>query len=424
MSDEVRLVPFSMFFSLGRGLNITKNDYKEEGCSCLSYGDVHSKYKGFVDASKDSLPKVSETFIKLNPGSLLQIGDIVFADTSEDYDGSGDATCVLNNENSLFAGYHTTIAKPKDPSIIFSPFYGYYFQTPHFRNQIIKQVNGIKVYSITNKILQSTKILLPSVNEQKEIVFYLDKQITKIESAIKRLQNLSSIIHSYRESLITRAVTKGIDPCASVRKSSLPNLGLIPESWNFIKLKYLARLNPKCELPSIGNVEYLPMENIHNGFFEHKNEDISKLPKGLNAFQNGDILLAKVTPCFENGNICIATEICNEVGLCSTEIFVLRPNKDIVSSEYLLLLLQNSYFKQEAKAYMRGTGGLKRIPANWFVNRKFILPPIRIQDEIVAYIKDFEKSNNQILDKIYSEIKNLQKYKQSLISKAIVQDLF
>lgn len=166
------------------------------------------------------------------------------------------------------------------------------------------------------------------------------------------------------------------------------------------------------------------MENIHNGFFEHKNEDISKLPKGLNAFQNGDILLAKVTPCFENGNICIATEICNEVGLCSTEIFVLRPNKDIVSPEYLLLLLQNSYFKQEAKAYMRGTGGLKRIPANWFVNRKFILPPIRIQDEIVAYIKDFEKSNNQILDKIYSEIKNLQKYKQSLISKAIVQDLF
>lgn len=124
MSKQIKLVPFSSLFSLGRGLNITKADYVAEGYPCLSYGDIHSRYKGFVDAAHDLLPKVAKDYVKSNVASLLKNGDIVFADTSEDYEGSGDATCIVGCSDYLFAGYHTTLAKPKDRSKIFSPYFG------------------------------------------------------------------------------------------------------------------------------------------------------------------------------------------------------------------------------------------------------------------------------------------------------------
>lgn len=168
MIKDYCLVPFYSLFSLGRGLNITKSDYVENGYPCLSYGDVHSRFKGFVNASRDNLPKVDFKFLKSNPLALLNEGDIVFADTSEDYEGSGDSTCVLECNSIFFAGYHTTIARPRSRLKVYSPYFGYYFQSEHFRGQLKKRVSGVKVYSITNRVLNSTRVLLPNLEEQKK----------------------------------------------------------------------------------------------------------------------------------------------------------------------------------------------------------------------------------------------------------------
>ena len=81
-----------------------------------------------------------------------------------------------------------------------------------------------------------------------------------------------------------------------------------------ISLNYLAEINPAVDLPFTGMVEYLPMENVHKGYFDHNVSEISLLPSSLNAFKEGDILLAKVTPCFENGNLCLAEGVANHVG--------------------------------------------------------------------------------------------------------------
>lgn len=78
-------VPFSAVFSLRRGLNITRANYQENGVPCLSYGDVHSRYLGFVDAAVHPLPKVSTDYLDSAPQCLLKAGEFVFADTSEDY---------------------------------------------------------------------------------------------------------------------------------------------------------------------------------------------------------------------------------------------------------------------------------------------------------------------------------------------------
>ena len=183
--DAVSYVPFSAIFSLRRGLNITRENYQEEGVPCLSYGDVHSRYLGFVDAEINPLPKVSDDFVLTNPRCLLKSGEFVFADTSEDYKGSGDCTCVMNSGDGIFAGYHTTVASPTKRNIC-SQYYGYYFLSDDFRDQVRKEVKGVKVFSITNTILNHTKVLFPPLKDQEEIARFLDVKCGECQVIFRR----------------------------------------------------------------------------------------------------------------------------------------------------------------------------------------------------------------------------------------------
>ncbi|MDL0113955.1 restriction endonuclease subunit S [Campylobacter felis] len=101
-----------ILFSLGNGLNITKQDFVSYGIPCVSYGEIHSKYPCRLDTSIYKLPYVSETYLADKPQSLLTKGDFVFADTSEDIEGSGNFTSI-QSYMPVFAGYHTIILKPK-----------------------------------------------------------------------------------------------------------------------------------------------------------------------------------------------------------------------------------------------------------------------------------------------------------------------
>lgn len=200
-------------------------------------------------------------------------------------------------------------------------------------------------------------------------------------------------------------------------------MNILPNSFEPISLKRLASLNPYVSLPKSGAVDYVPMENIHQGYLDHQTEEISSLPSSLNAFSEGDILLAKVTPCFENGNIAIASNLLTGVGLCSTELFVLRIHSDKILPEYLMLLLQDDQFKKEAKSYMRGTGGLKRIPTDWLMSRKFLIPSLKHQRLIIqamsssdSLIQDIQKGFKETLDRLSS-------YRQSLITRAVTEGL-
>ena len=204
--DAVSYVPFSAIFSLRRGLNITRENYQEEGVLCLSYGDVHSRYLGFVDAEINPLPKVSDDFVLTNPRCLLKTGEFVFADTSEDYKGSGDCTCVMNSGDGIFAGYHTTVASPTKRNIC-SQYYGYYFLSDDFRDQVRKEVKGVKVFSITNTILNHAKVLFPPLKDQEEIARFLDVKCSTINKIEQKIYKEIEKLKEYRSSLISAAVT-------------------------------------------------------------------------------------------------------------------------------------------------------------------------------------------------------------------------
>src|SRR5690606_32334145 len=191
-------------FSFSKGLTITKENLQDEGIPCINYGEIHSKYGFEVNPEVHPLKCVSEEYLKDNSNSLLKRGDFIFADTSEDLEGSGNFT-HLNFEGTVFAGYHTIIGRPK--SSINSRFLAYVLHSLPFRNQVRTRMKGVKVFSITQSILKDLTCWYPDEKEQKKIAEYLDIEAAKIDKAIKLQEQQREKLKELKSTLSDSAVT-------------------------------------------------------------------------------------------------------------------------------------------------------------------------------------------------------------------------
>ena len=195
---------FKKIFSMKKGLPITKDNLVESGISVISYGQIHSKLNIGTEICDNLIRFVNESYMETNAESLTYYGDFLFADTSEDLEGAGNYVFV-NVDDKLFAGYHTLIARPI--SVANPKYLAYLFKTNCWRSQIRSRVSGIKLYSITQKILKSITLILPSDNEQELIVEYLDNVIKKTDLCIKNKEMAIEKLESYKKSLIYECVT-------------------------------------------------------------------------------------------------------------------------------------------------------------------------------------------------------------------------
>lgn len=231
-----RVVRFRDMFSFGKGLSITKENLQEQGVPCVNYGEIHSKYGFEVDPQKHPLKCVDEKYLKLAPSALLTKGDLVFADTSEDIDGSGNFT-HLSGEDAVFAGYHTVIARPKKQVV--DRFIAYLCDSLSYREQVQKRVKGVKVFSVTQAILKGTHVWLPNEKEQVTIAKFLDQKTAQIDQAIATKEQQISLLKERKQILIQQAVTRGLNPDAPMCDSGVEWIGDIPRHWEVRRSKFL-----------------------------------------------------------------------------------------------------------------------------------------------------------------------------------------
>lgn len=191
-------------FKFCKGLPITKDNLIDQGLPVISYGQIHAKTNNGVDVRPHLLRFVDFSYQTFYPLSQVMRGDFVFADTSEDYEGCGN--CVYKrNDSLLFAGYHTIIAHSIGESD--NRFFAYLFQTDIWRKQIREKVSGVKVFSITQKTLSNTYLILPPLDEQQEIADYLDSKCAEIEQIIADKKSQIETLDGYKKSLIFEYVT-------------------------------------------------------------------------------------------------------------------------------------------------------------------------------------------------------------------------
>jgi type I restriction enzyme M protein len=166
-----------------------------------------------------------------------------------------------------------------------------------------------------------------------------------------------------------------------------------------VKLGEVCTVNPRKNQRAVNpetRVSFVPMADIneHRISFQPNNEKkLSDVSASYTYFEDNDVLLAKVTPCFENGKAGIARGLLNGIGFGSSEFYVLRSN-GLVLPEWVYLSIMHPLFRDSAIDQMTGTGGLQRVPRDYVENFQIPLPPLEVQKEIVAEIEGYQKVIN------------------------------
>lgn len=154
----------------------------------IHYGDVLIKYGTIIDVSEDSIPFINEDvdLNKFREDSYIQEGDIIIADTAEDY-SAGKVSEVKNiGDKKILSGLHTMLCRPKRR---FSSMYlGYYMNCEQYHAQIVRLLVGTKVYSINKTDIQQTTIKIPCIQEQQKIADFLSEFDNAIEYAKEELE--------------------------------------------------------------------------------------------------------------------------------------------------------------------------------------------------------------------------------------------
>ena len=178
------------------------------------------------------------------------------------------------------------------------------------------------------------------------------------------------------------------------------------------KLEDHTELNPnkREELLNFnGDVSFIPMANVsENGKINLSiNRNIDDVRKGFTFFKDNDVIVAKITPCFENGKGAPLFGLLNGIGFGSTEFYVLRP-KNTVNTVWLYHVTMLSEFRREGERKMTGSGGQRRIPKDFISNFKLNIPPLSRQNEFADFVAQVDKSQLAI-QKSLEELETLKK---------------
>ena len=163
-------------------------------------------------------------------------------------------------------------------------------------------------------------------------------------------------------------------------------------TYPLVPLGQICVVNPRKKGAGNSNkdmvVSFVPMSAVDERFGTitvRENRPLSEVSRGFTAFENGDVLFAKITPCMENGKVALARNLANGVGRGSTEFLVLRPGNRVLS-EYVYHFVRQPRFREAARQNFTGTAGQKRVPKSFMENALVALPPLCEQRKIVGVL--------------------------------------
>lgn len=161
----------------------------------------------------------------------------------------------------------------------------------------------------------------------------------------------------------------------------------LPQGWAWSQIADLGFVSPRNDAPDDHLASFVHMSMIASEYgvsHQHEPRSWGDIKKGYTHFAEGDVGLAKITPCFENGKSTVFRNLTGRIGAGTTELYVARPL--FVSADYILLFLKSLHFIETGIGKMTGTAGQKRVPKEYFANSPFPLPPLAEQHRIVAEV--------------------------------------
>ena len=258
-------------------------------------------------------------------------------------------------------------------------------------------------------ILKKIEIPFPkSIKEQRRIVKKLDALFAEIDTSLA-------------------LIDKNIEQAEALKLSVLDEeFGRIEA--NKMPITEVAKFRPKkSEVRDLSNLDcsFVPMKVLNEkriGFVPEETRKIEKVYKGYTYFKDGDVLLAKVTPCFQNRKAGVAKNLINGIGFGSSEFLVFRPLQGLLP-EYLYYFFMKTDFINNGVINMTGAVGLKRVPKRYIESVEIPFPDKQEQENLIEKIGKVYSETDSLITQYKSKRQQLEALKSSLLDQAFKGEL-
>ena len=227
-------------------------------------------------------------------------------------------------------------------------------------------------------------------------------------------------IKEEKERLIKEGKIKKEKPLPPISEDEIPYE--LPEGWEWVRLGEIAIINPRNDIDDDVEVSFIPMKLIEDGFSNKHTSEIKKwkdVKNGFTHFQEGDVVIAKITPCFQNRKSAVMRNLKNGYGAGTTELYVVRTYANTVLPEYLLALFKTEAFIKGGVATYTGTAGQQRVKKDYIENLLLPLPPLNEQKRIVEKVDQLMALCDE-LEKNIEQSKN----DSELLMQSVLQEAF
>lgn len=380
----------------------------DSGLPMLSAKNIHH---GLIDFDEEHRLIPNDEFEVENKRTQIAKDDVLLTIV-----GALGRTAVVQSDIPRFTLQRSVaVLRP----LIDPRYFRYCLESPSFQKQILDNAKGTAQKGVYLKTLKSLEINIAPLAEQKIIADKLDILLAQVESIKARLERIPEILKQFRQSVLAAAVS-----------------GKLTEEWRIgaevglgstVPIKEVAELNPKKpKIEDTIEVGFSPMTMASEGVSSDLGFEVrtwAEVKKGFTAFQNEDVLLAKITPCFENGKSAIPQNLPNGYGAGSTEFMVLRCSKNQILPKYLYFNLGTTSFLVQGEVNMTGSVGHKRVPKEFVGDWQIYLPTLSEQIEIIRKVELNFASAQSIEQLVQSALDRVNNLTQSILAKAFRGEL-
>lgn len=305
-------------------------------------------------------------------------------------------------------------------------FLTYLFQIPIGQTYIDLYKAGSTIYTLSEDKIGNFRFVFPNKKEQDIIVSYLDSKCGEVDKVISTQEKRIALLQELKQSIITHAVTKGLNPNVKMKDSGIEWIGEVPEHWSSYRIKYNTFLKGRIGWQGLKASEFLDegyclitgTDFDNNGgvnwdscyriskerFFEDK----------LLHVKEGDILITKDGTV---GKLALIKQLPEPASL-NSHLLIVRQISNLVNNVFLYYCLLCSIFKEFTKYHQTGSI-MNSISQDLFGYFKCFVPPLTEQQEIASYLDKRCTSIDASISKAQREIELLQEYKQSLITEVV-----
>lgn len=287
---------------------------------------------------------------------------------------------------------HGMVLRPRE-NVITKEYFPLFISSDYFLNEAIRISVGSLSPTVNWKDLKELEFFIPTIEEQR--------RITPLVWAAIETKNAYKTLISRTDDLVKSQFIE-----------MFGRLGCDEKGWGLTTLGRCCELNPKRPkgIADDTEVSFVPMPAVsEEGHMDCSTiKPYSEVKKGFTYFAEDDVLFAKITPCMENGKGAVAKGLSNGIGAGSTEFHVLRPITGKSNPYWIYTITMFDEFRTGARKVMTGTGGQLRVPINYLSDYPITLPPIKLQDQFEAIVRQSDKSKFELQESI-ARIDNLIK---------------